>query len=70
MDETKVMAGAAVDLHMHTRVSDGRWTPETLVARVAELGLGVMAIADHDALDSVVPGRVLAAARGITLVSG
>ncbi|MGN6562876.1 MAG: PHP domain-containing protein [Thermomicrobiales bacterium] len=70
MDETKVMAGAAVDLHMHTRVSDGRWTPETLVARVAELGLGVMAIADHDALDSVVPGRALAAARGITLVSG
>ncbi|MGN6673363.1 MAG: PHP domain-containing protein, partial [Thermomicrobiales bacterium] len=63
-------AGAAVDLHMHTQVSDGRWTPETLVARVAELGLGVMAIADHDALDSVVPGRALAAARGITLVSG
>jgi 3',5'-nucleoside bisphosphate phosphatase len=69
MDETTMGAGAAVDLHMHTRASDGRWTPETLVARVAELGLGVMAIADHDALDSVLPGRALATARGIVLVS-
>jgi predicted metal-dependent phosphoesterase TrpH len=70
MDEVRAMAGATVDLHMHTRVSDGRWTPETLVTRVAELGLGVMAIADHDALDAVAPGRALAAARGIMLVSG
>ncbi len=61
---------ATVDLHMHTTASDGRWTPETLVARAAALGLRVMAIADHDALDSVAPARALAGGRGIALVSG
>jgi predicted metal-dependent phosphoesterase TrpH len=61
---------ATVDLHLHTTASDGRWTPETLVARAAARGLRVMAIADHDALDSVAPARALAGARGIALVSG
>jgi predicted metal-dependent phosphoesterase TrpH len=61
---------ATVDLHMHTTASDGRWTPATLVARVAERGIRVIAVADHDALDSVTPARDLAAARGIALVSG
>lgn len=61
---------ATVDLHMHTTASDGRWTPATLVARVAERGIRVMAIADHDALDSVAPARALAEARGIALISG
>ena len=61
---------ATVDLHTHTTASDGRWTPETLVARAAALGLRIMAIADHDALDSVAPARALAGGRGIALVSG
>jgi len=61
---------ATVDLHLHTTSSDGRWTPETLVARAAARGLRIMAIADHDALDSVAPARDLAGARGIALVSG
>src|SRR5690349_17740347 len=63
-------ADATIDLHMHTTASDGRWTPETLVARIASLGIVAMAVADHDALDSVAPARDLAAARGIALVSG
>lgn len=63
-------ADTTVDLHLHTRVSDGRWTPETLAERVAELGIGVMAVADHDALESVVPATRLAAARGVAVVSG
>jgi 3',5'-nucleoside bisphosphate phosphatase len=63
-------ADATIDLHMHTTASDGRWTPETLVERIASLGLAAMAVADHDALDSVAPVAALAAARGIALVSG
>jgi len=61
---------ATIDLHMHTTVSDGRWTPETLVARIAALGIAVMAVADHDALDAVAPVAALAATHGIALVSG
>lgn len=60
---------ATLDLHLHTRVSDGRWTPETLVERVAALGLRVLAVADHDALDAVAPARALAASRGIATIA-
>jgi 3',5'-nucleoside bisphosphate phosphatase len=63
-------AAATIDLHMHTTASDGRWTPETLVARIAALGVAAMAVADHDALDSVAPVAALAAARGIAAISG
>ncbi len=66
----RFLNNATVDLHLHTTTSDGRWTPATLVARVAERGIRVMAVADHDALDAVEPARALAAARGIALVSG
>ncbi len=65
-----IPADATLDLHMHTRASDGRWTPETLVERVAALGLRGMAVADHDALDSVGPVTGLAARRGIATISG
>jgi 3',5'-nucleoside bisphosphate phosphatase len=61
---------ATLDLHMHTRASDGRWTPETLVEKAASLGLRVMAVADHDAVDSVTPVAELAAARGIAAITG
>jgi len=61
---------ATLDLHMHTRASDGRWTPETLVEKAASLGLRVMAVADHDAVDSVAPVAELAAARGIAAITG
>lgn len=41
------------DLHMHTTASDGRLTPEQLVAKVVERGLNVMAITDHDTVEGI-----------------
>ncbi len=38
----------ATDLHGHTRFSDGRATPEEYVAFRRELGMRVIAVADHD----------------------
>lgn len=61
---------ATLDLHLHTRASDGRWTPETLVERVAALGLRAIAVADHDTIDAVAPVATLAARRGIALITG
>lgn len=37
-----------IDLHTHTTASDGRCTPEELVARAAAAGVRVLAVTDHD----------------------
>ena len=40
-----------LDLHMHTTVSDGTDTPEALLARVKEAGIGLFSVTDHDAIE-------------------
>ena len=42
-----------VDLHMHSTVSDGRLSPAELVRKSAELGLEVIALADHDTVGGI-----------------
>ncbi|MBI2855652.1 MAG: PHP domain-containing protein [Chloroflexi bacterium] len=44
---------AQVDLHLHTTASDGRLTPAKLVALVANRGLRVVAITDHDSTEGL-----------------
>ena len=39
-----------IDLHMHSTVSDGTDTPEELLERVREAGIGLFALTDHDAV--------------------
>lgn len=60
----------AVDLHMHTRASDGRWTPETLVDFLQEHAFKIVAVADHDSMASVPEVTERAAAVGIHVVPG
>jgi len=43
------------DLHMHTRFSDGTFTPEELVDRAHEKGLRVLALTDHDTVEGCAP---------------
>jgi predicted metal-dependent phosphoesterase TrpH len=47
-----------IDLHTHTTASDGRCTPEELVARAAACGVTILGVSDHD----TVAGCPLAAA--------
>ncbi len=49
-----------VDLHIHSTASDGRLSPAEIVSKSAELGLTVIAIADHDSLDGIAPALVAA----------
>ena len=42
-----------VDLHLHTRASDGTLTPTDLVDLCAERGLKVIAVSDHDSTEGL-----------------
>jgi 3',5'-nucleoside bisphosphate phosphatase len=50
-----------IDLHVHSDVSDGKFSPEEIVRKAAALGLTTLALADHDSVGGV--ARALAAAR-------
>ncbi len=57
------------DLHLHSTVSDGKFSPADIVRKSAERGLTVIALADHDSVDGIAPA--LAAARafpGLTVI--
>lgn len=60
-----------IDLHAHTTASDGRSTPEELVARAAAAGVTVLAVTDHDTV-AAVDACIEAAERigGIEIVPG
>ncbi len=58
--------GFRVDLHIHSCASDGTWTPAELVQQAQALGLGAIAVCDHDSVDNVAETCRLAAAAGIT----
>ncbi|MFC1937730.1 PHP domain-containing protein [Chloroflexota bacterium] len=42
-----------VDLHLHSTASDGLLSPEEIVHRAVELGLNVIALADHDTVEGI-----------------
>ncbi len=44
---------AVIDLHMHTTLSDGKLTPTELVRLLAERGVTVAAISDHDSTEGL-----------------
>ena len=37
-----------IDLHVHSLVSDGSYTPHDLARHAKEVGLSVFALTDHD----------------------
>jgi predicted metal-dependent phosphoesterase TrpH len=47
-----------VDLHIHSNVSDGQLSPDDIVHKAAELGLTIIAIADHDTVAGITPALV------------
>ena len=45
-----------VDLHVHTRASDGKLPPERVVKLAQQRGVKVLGITDHDTLAGIEPG--------------
>ncbi len=60
----------AVDLHTHSRVSDGSDTPTELLANAAAARLSAIALTDHDTLDGLEEAQTAADRHGIRLIRG
>jgi predicted metal-dependent phosphoesterase TrpH len=60
----------AVDLHLHSTASDGALPPAEVVARAARVGLGAIALTDHDTLAGIAPALTAGARLGIRVIAG
>ena len=61
---------ATIDLHCHSTISDGMYSPEELVAYAHEQGLKVMALTDHDDMGGLARARVAAEQLGMQFING
>lgn len=59
-----------VDLHTHSTVSDGTDAPAEVVRRAHRLGVGVVALTDHDTFAGLPEAAAAAAEVGVVLVPG
>ena len=59
-----------IDLHVHSNASDGTLTPAEIISLAHELGLGAVAITDHDTLAGSKQAAELVVPASIELVSG
>ncbi len=59
-----------IDLHSHSTASDGTLSPSELVSHAAALGVGVLALTDHDDVAGLEEARRTAEEVGIALVNG
>lgn len=59
-----------VDLHIHTCASDGTWKPQELINEALKIGLGALAITDHDSTDNVLESQFLAKKAGLHFIPG
>lgn len=60
---------AAIDLQLHTTFSDGTWTPEHLIDYLAREQFGLVAITDHDRVDTAALLQQLAAEKQLPLLT-
>jgi predicted metal-dependent phosphoesterase TrpH len=66
----RLRADDPVDLHLHTFQSDGVWTPTQLIDHLAEVGIRVAAVCDHDTQRSVIEAIALGERRGVHVIPG
>jgi predicted metal-dependent phosphoesterase TrpH len=62
-------ADSAVDLQMHTTYSDGTWLPEELIDYLVSEQFGLVAVTDHDRVDSVAHLQQLGAERQLPILA-
>jgi predicted metal-dependent phosphoesterase TrpH len=60
---------AALDLQLHTTFSDGSWTPEHLIDYLVREQFGLVAITDHDRVDTATLLQQLAAEKQLPILT-
>ncbi len=63
-------AAPLIDLHSHSRASDGQYDAAEVARRAAAAGLGVWALSDHDTVAGIPEAQRTASELGIRLVPG
>jgi len=63
-------ADSAIDLHLHTTYSDGRWTVEPLLDYLLREQFGLAAITDHDRVDTAAAIQQLALDKHLPVLVG
>lgn len=61
---------ASIDLHMHTTYSDGSWPAGQLIDYLANEGFDLVAVTDHDRVDTVASIQALGAQRNLPVLAG
>ncbi len=61
---------ARLDLHMHSVLSDGKYSPDSVLAAAAAGGLDAFALTDHDLPPALSPGAQRVGPRTITVIHG
>ena len=64
----RLAADAAIDLHLHTTYSDGRWAPEALLDHLRREQFDLAAVTDHDRADTVDTIQQLARERNLRVL--
>ena len=59
-----------IDLHTHSKASDGSDSPSALMALAGRNGLAAIALTDHDTVEGLAEARAAATAAGVRLVEG
>ena len=59
-----------IDLHCHSRASDGSHPPDEVVALAAGAGVECLALTDHDTVDGLDAAQAAASDHGIHLIPG
>lgn len=70
MNQSGSTPAGRIDLHSHSRASDGQYTAAELAGRVAEAGVAVWSLSDHDTVAGLAAAAAEAARLGVRLVPG
>lgn len=66
----QIASDAPIDLHMHTTYSDGRWSAEQLLDYLAQQGFGLVAVTDHDRVETVIHLQSLGTQKQLSILAG